>query len=372
MVAPAYREVVILVPGFLGFARFGTFYYFDERMIAGLRMALEERRGARVPVIPWAPLPTSGLLERQRHLSNYLRRLLQERISGVERLHLVGHSSGGVDAVLLACRERLSGEPWGRDDAVYREKLASVTTLAAPHHGTGLAASLLAAALENPLGDPSAVLSQARVVARLLKSLPREMPEAAGMQAAHARDIARFAWQVFRNRRLIQDLRPDRMEEVRQRVVLTPGVRITCFVAGAEPRASGRPSEAFYRELYALTADETSLDIGPMDPATRSLAEWMARPGEVICSPESILPRTIDAQLSDGVVNSARQLLDPSDASQFGGFVVADHADILGHYDRQDALIEGDLLEAGLLHSGAGFGDDEFFSLLHRIADAMR
>lgn len=371
MAAAAYREVVVLVPGFLGFARFGTFYYFDERMIAGLRTALEERRGAPVPVIPCAPLPTSSLSERQRHLGRYLRKLLRERITGVERLHLVGHSSGGVDAALFACREQLSGEPWGPEDAIAREKLATVTTLASPHHGTGLAASPLATALEDPLADPAALLSQAGVAARLLLALPRQMPEAAGIGASHAHDLWRFLRQVVRNRRLIEDLRPDRMEEVRRRAVLSHGVRVTCFVAGAEPRRGGRPSEAFYRELCAVTADDKSLGVGPMEAATRSLAEWMARPGAVIHSPESVVPRTLDARLSDGVVNSARQLLDPGDASQFGGFVVGDHADILGHYDRQDALIEGDLLDAGLLHSGAGFGDDEFFALLHRVADAI-
>ncbi len=58
-------------------------------------------------------------------------------------------------------------------------------------------------------------------------------------------------------------------------------------------------------------------------------------------------------------------MLNPSDASQFGGFVVADHVDVLGHHDRVDALIEGDLLDAGLLHSGAGSGDDPFYELLH-------
>ncbi len=371
MAAPEYREVVVLVPGFLGFARFGTLYYFDPRMIAGLRAALEERRGTKVPVIPCAAPPTSGLEKRQRHLGAYLRRLLGERLRGVERLHLVGHSSGGVDAVLLACRARLSGEPWEREDATFRDKLASVTTLAAPHHGTGLAASPLAMALEDPLADPMAALSQAPTAARLLGSI-RGMPEAAGLATAHPFDLLRFVAQVARNRRLIEDLRPERMEEVRRRAALTPGVRVTCFVAGAEPRPTGRPSEAFYRELCALTADERTLAVGPMDAAARSLAEWMVRPGAIIRSAVSALPRSIDARLSDGVVNSARQLWDPRDQSQFGAFVVADHLDLLGHYDLEDALVEGAVLESGLLHSGAGFGDDEFYELLGRIADGLR
>jgi hypothetical protein len=71
------------------------------------------------------------------------------------------------------------------------------------------------------------------------------------------------------------------------------------------------------------------------------------------------------------VVNTIRQVVDPDDRSQVGGFVVADHADVLGHYDRQDSLIEGTPYNAGLFHSGAGFGDDEFFKLYRRVGEAI-
>ena len=44
-------DVVVLVPGFLGFTRFGGFYYFADRLLAVLRGLLEEpleaRRGVR-------------------------------------------------------------------------------------------------------------------------------------------------------------------------------------------------------------------------------------------------------------------------------------------------------------------------------------
>jgi hypothetical protein len=51
--------------------------------------------------------------------------------------------------------------------------------------------------------------------------------------------------------------------------------------------------------------------------------------------------------------------------------VVADHGDVLGHYDRQDALIGGKPYNAGLFHSGAAFGDDEFFGVYRRVAEAI-
>jgi len=86
--------------------------------------------------------------------------------------------------------------------------------------------------------------------------------------------------------------------------------------------------------------------------------------------PRSHLP-TISPTLNDGVVNTVRQIVNPGRPEEVGGFVVADHADVLGHYDRQDALIGGKLYNAGLFHSGAAFGDDEFFGLYRRVAHAI-
>src|SRR5436309_2173561 len=77
-----------------------------------------------------------------------------------------------------------------------------------------------------------------------------------------------------------------------------------------------------------------------------------------------------DGPLNDGVVNTARQLLDPAPSEQFGGLVIADHGDVLGHYDRRDALAAGHT-NAGLFHSGAGFGDDELFTLYQRVTEVI-
>src|SRR5256712_11499003 len=79
----------------------------------------------------------------------------------------------------------------------------------------------------------------------------------------------------------------------------------------------------------------------------------------------------ISPTLNDGVVNTVRQIVPPGRREEVGGFVVADHGDVLGHYDRQDALIGGKPYNAGLFHSGAAFGDDEFFARYRRVAQAI-
>src|SRR5438094_10342965 len=80
---------------------------------------------------------------------------------------------------------------------------------------------------------------------------------------------------------------------------------------------------------------------------------------------------TISSTLNDGVVNTVRQIVNRGRREEVGGLVVADHADALGHYDRQDALIGGRPYNRGLFHSGAAFGDDEFFGLYRRGVQAI-
>jgi hypothetical protein len=80
-------DVVVLVPGFLGFARFGGFYYFAERVVAVLRGVLEERLDRAVQVVPCTTHPTHALANRQHHLLDYLGELCTTMLSGVERIH---------------------------------------------------------------------------------------------------------------------------------------------------------------------------------------------------------------------------------------------------------------------------------------------
>jgi hypothetical protein len=114
-------DVVVLVPGFLGFARFGGFYYFADRVASVMRGHLEEALGYPVPVVPCTTLPTDSLSKRQRILLDSLRVLCTAKLSGVERFHLVGHSTGGVDAQLLSCTSAIDGHPWSSADEGVRK-----------------------------------------------------------------------------------------------------------------------------------------------------------------------------------------------------------------------------------------------------------
>jgi hypothetical protein len=78
-------------------------------------------------------------------------------------------------------------------------------------------------------------------------------------------------------------------------------------------------------------------------------------------------PLRVDAGTNDGIVNTSRQTLP---GGMLKGVVVGDHADVLGDYDRIDLATE-EPMNTGIFRSGAGFGDDQFFELYRRVAEAL-
>ena len=97
----------------------------------------------------------------------------------------------------------------------------------------------------------------------------------------------------------------------------------------------------------------------------------------MIHSSDALLPAVIDATTNDGLVNSARQLVRPDDPKELVAVVLADHFDVIGHYNRAVFITdergsdERRALGSGLLRSGNHFGDDQFFELYRRVALAI-
>ena len=365
-------DVVVLVPGFLGFTHLGGFYYFADRLIAVLRGLLEEPLGYPVPVVPVTTLPTDSLGSRQGALLQSLA-VICRKVSGVQRLHLIGHSTGGVDVQLLACTKSFDGHAWHQKANEVRGKITSVVTISAPHYGTCLADSWLAYWGEDPLvAWASPVSDVVRVAWHLLRLVPQERHAIAQLQLAHPKDIVNFLRQVAFHRELIADLRPAHMEELRAELKPEPRVTLTCFLTGTTLRRdSERPSDFFFTDMYGLTKGDgkTSAAVAGcrrlVENLVKTKLEWIIR------SDRSQMPAAIDLELNDGVVNTVRQIVNPDRPEEVGGLVVGDHADVLGHYDRLDSPVEGKFYNEGLFHSGAGFGDEEFFQLYRRVARAI-
>jgi pimeloyl-ACP methyl ester carboxylesterase len=120
---------IILVPGFFGFGRLGDISYF-----AGVRAALSvslARHELQANVIEVVTPPTASIRRRAARVLEALAAVAE--LPG--DIHLVGHSTGGLDARLaIAETAALPTQARFRD----RDRLRSVVSIACPHYGTNL------------------------------------------------------------------------------------------------------------------------------------------------------------------------------------------------------------------------------------------
>src|SRR5437763_16642078 len=128
-------ELVVFVPGFFGFGSFGhpdrpLIEYFARVEDALLRGHLRPLR-----FVVHQPPPAAPVADRVRSLHAKVAELIG---AGATRLHLAGHSTGGVDVRLLA-HPLYSGVP---ERAEMIRRVASVITVSAPFYGTPLARRL--------------------------------------------------------------------------------------------------------------------------------------------------------------------------------------------------------------------------------------
>jgi pimeloyl-ACP methyl ester carboxylesterase len=357
------EDTVVLVPGFLGFSVFGRFPYFADRVPAALAATLRERWKRPVSVVPASTVPTGTLQARIEKLASLLLRLTTH---GARRLYLVGHSTGGVDAELLMCKAPFWGGTWSTGEQAARDRVAAVVSISAPHHGTCLLDSPAAHFIDHPsLGGALAFL---RATGPLAALTVRDLSQIDTLFDVNTKQLPhawRFVLSTLRHHELLEELRPPAMASVRQRVQPELRVPVTCFVTGADVITEGpQKSDPFYAELNSFGSAGAS-------PATPAVTENIRRiasaeQGAWIRSAASV-PFRIDLATNDGIVNTARQLVEGAD---LGGILVADHADVIGDYDRWDKAT-GLAMDTGIFHSGAGFGDDQFFELYGRVAAAL-
>lgn len=372
-------DLVILAPGFFGFDRFGTYSYFADRVSAAIRGHLESAAERPVPVIPVELGPAYSLSYRQDRLLEMIEAVLGT-LEGVERIHLVGHSTGGLDAELLLRRHRLPGlslpsqdataaKPWSESHVGIRERIASVTTIAAPHFGTTLALTDLARWLAQPVAELSLAGAAAPAVAAFLEAFP-EHAVSLSQALGGTRALVSFLVRFFKRRELLTDLRPERVESIRANNPRVIQARVSCFVTCPLPNPDPVVSEFETPDslfLY-LTNHTAGVRVPSLsDDVVRNI-ERLNAPNVVRIASESRVPRprhVIDGTDNDAVVNSARQL---SPGDELAAIVYADHADVLGHYDRRDPTFRNQVINEGVFRSGARFGDDEFFALYRAVA----
>lgn len=331
---------VYLIPGFFGFAHFGDLKYFHHveelltHELAGL--------GRRFQVIRVDTLAAGTLARR----TSRLREILVETAAGDhDPIHLVGHSTGALDARRLLDPERVRDV----DDAVVG-RVKSVVSIAGAHKGTPLASAFRGAFGKDLLRILGALTVQ---TLRLGPISVGTAMGAAGLLAMVDRivgakvdlidqieqhilqdfdDDKRATLEAFFNelqldQGLLDELSPELARHFDAQTRDRDGVAYGCVVtAAAHPSMQtalslglspfAQTSHAVFHTLWNLTArfkSEAGLPDGAID-ANRQLLDQLGR-----------IPTDRD---NDGVV--------PTN-SQFHGrlirAVAADHHDVIGHFD---------------------------------------
>jgi triacylglycerol lipase len=366
---PGPGHDVFLVPGFFGFANLGDVRYFGHvrtflaEAFAGLGV------GARVHVV--RTYPTASLPRRAARLAETIARAAR----GTGPVHLIGHSSGGLDArlllapgVTLATGRRRSGVDVERIAA----RVDTTVTVATPHHGTPVA-SFLASMLGQrvlrllslstiyvlrfgrlplsvvfKLGAVFALLDrQVGLRTALLDQLFSQL--LADFTAARRRAIERFFRAVGDDQALLTQLTLEGMDVFNATTRDRPGVRYgsvvtrarrpglgTTLAAGLDP--SAQATHAIYAALYQV-ATRVRRDLLP--PPTPRQAQALRRAWRTLPGPEA----------NDGLVPTL---------SQPWGTVIhaadADHLDVLGHFhDAARRPPHFDWLASGSRFDRAGF-----------------
>jgi hypothetical protein len=352
-------EAFLFVPGFFGFGSFGhpdrpLIEYFARVEDALLRAHVRPAR-----FVVHQPPPAGSLLERARSLHDKASEVLRD---GATRLHLVGHSTGGVDARLLA-------HPGYRalpERAELIGRIASVVTVSAPFYGTPLArragdttwlivpalwfGSILASRRRLQVAGQAAAVFNLAKRALLQKPTPTDeiIAELADVDDETAHQIRRFLGDVARDHRLVADLTPDAMTGLTRTLKDADPVPPISFVSVA-PRASLAPLAFLSTPVQRILFDVSSRLAADVPPRGVRLPEgpWIGRRRIAIT-------RTSN----DGIVPAWSQTL----GGHAAGLVLGDHLDVIGHSEAAGATF---------LRSGSNFDEARFRALWEEVARAV-
>jgi hypothetical protein len=331
---------VFLVPGFFGFANLGELRYFAH--VREYLLSAFARRGLGVHIDVVATRPTASLPTRAERVLATMAQTLQDDDGPV---HLIGHSSGGLDVRLLLSPGVTL--PTELDVERYARQVRTAVTVATPHHGTPLAAffaSLLGQRLLQVLSlatisilrfghlPVSALIQLGAVIARmdglfglnsaLLDELFAQL--LSDFSPERRRALSAFFREVGGDQALLVQITPEAMEVFNACTQLRPGVRAGSVVTRARPPGvastlavgldpAAQATLALYAALHRLARLPPDR-VPPLDDAQ----------ADVLRTAFGTVP---DAAANDGMV--------PTRSQAWGEVILAvqaDHLDVVGHF----------------------------------------
>ena len=377
---------IYLAPGMFGFGRLASYDYF-----AHVRRALEERhraRGDEVETFVVDVQPTASVRRRAAQLAKLVARTCENDGGPI---HLLGHSTGGLDARLVASPSAVL--PIEANELSWLPRLASVTTLSTPHYGTPLASFFATVSGQRVLYVLSAMtvvgltlgappMAAASAVVAALGGIDRAFGLEIGvidraaemllrvLDDARSREVRLYLDAIKQDQGGVIQLTPEAMDLFQAGIENRAGVQYQSTATMAPPpTASGwvrkitRPwsamSHAVFTTLYGITAR--------YDDRYPCAAPNAGVQAETVLA--RAFGRSPGARANDGVVPLRSQIW-----GQLIWAGYADHLDVLGHFadDGAKPTGEGEVQHVDWLSSGASFDRDQFARVMDAIAAGMR
>ncbi len=367
---------VYFVPGMFGFGKLAGYDYFHH-----VREALEARyadAGCQVECEVVPTPPTSSL----RFRAKMLAKAIQQSHGGDDGpIHLVGHSTGGLDIRLLLSptTDLRTDDP---DRLSWRPRVATAVTLNTPHFGTPLAsyfatvsgtrvlyALSLLTVVSLTLGEPSlAVFSKllatlggveqlvggdlklvSRGTSLILRFVDREGRE----------EVMEFLSKVRIDQGAVVQTMPEAMDLFNAAAEDDPTVRYGCVVTSAPAPEALRFAKRVRSPYAALTAAMFSTLYG-FTSQEHKMYPYAVPDSEDARRLRSEMSGELNARSNDGIVPTLSML--------WGKLLwcgEADHLDVLGHFQDDEQPRE----HVDWVTSGAHFTRKRFGSLMDAVAD---
>jgi triacylglycerol lipase len=334
------RQHVLLVPGFFGFANLGDFAYFAHVREFFVTFMRQRQIEGEVRVVQ--TFPTASLARRATRVAETVAELLDDDDGDV---HLIGHSSGGLDVRLFTAPN--VSLPTTLDVDKYASRVKSVVSLSSPHRGSPLATfltSVLGAQLLRVISlvtiytlrggrvPIAAVFHLVRLLSlpqlpiidsgTLLNNIYRDLLSDFSHDRREA--LEQFMITVGEDQELLGQLTPAGMETFNQSTFDRPGVRygsvvtcarrpgvLTAWAVGASPLRQG--THLLFNAFHRMTANMPSMPAGMTYAQSTALTRAYGR---------LMAPRD-----NDGMVPTLSQVWGEVIHATWG-----DHLDAIGHF----------------------------------------